>query len=284
MKRLIIFGLIIALCVIAGPAMAVELQTVDCPTGLNSCTANEVQTTQVGNAVILENKCAVDGTIHLAITANFDANADRYDLGMFVAKDGGTLSDGPTALECAGGYAPIPPFANLDSITDTCGDIDNAFVPVTSTFEVWVDCDSIIDGSLESCRFWAQPGANVECTGSPGPSAGTGSNCDCTAFTVELPPDPCAEADCDDEVDCTEDSCTVDQAGAPVCSNTPDNSACDDQDVCTTDSCDAETGCAHDPIPGCGTPVPEFPTLALPAAMIIGFLGVVLLIQGTKKQ
>jgi|GEM_PF-5697550 len=281
MKKLMILGLIATLCLIAGPAMAVELQTVDCPTGLNSCTANEVQTTQL-SAVVLENKCADDGTIHLEITASFDANADRYDLGLFVAKDGGTLSDSPTALECAGGYAPIPPFANLDSVTDTCGDIDNDFVPVTATFEIWVDCDSIADGNLESCRFWAQPGANVECTGLPGPNAGTGSKCDCTPFTVSV--DPCQGVNCDDGIECTIDSCVAVTGAAPGCNHDPVDSACDDSDPCTADSCDALKGCVNEAIPDCGTPVPEYPSLALPAALIIGFLGVVLFIQETRKQ
>jgi hypothetical protein len=32
------------------------------------------------------------------------------------------------------------------------------------------------------------------------------------------------------------------------------------------------------------TPTPEFPSMLLPAAMIIGFLGTVLLIQRTREQ
>ena len=32
------------------------------------------------------------------------------------------------------------------------------------------------------------------------------------------------------------------------------------------------------------TPVPEFPTMALPAAFIVGMLGVVLFIQRTKEN
>jgi hypothetical protein len=32
------------------------------------------------------------------------------------------------------------------------------------------------------------------------------------------------------------------------------------------------------------TPVPEFPTMFLPVTMIIGFLGAVLLIQGTREN
>ena len=32
---------------------------------------------------------------------------------------------------------------------------------------------------------------------------------------------------------------------------------CDDLDVCTADSCDQISGCANEPIPGCGAPVPS---------------------------
>lgn len=41
------------------------------------------------------------------------------------------------------------------------------------------------------------------------------------------------------------------QAGTPL--------DCDDGNACTADSCDAVTGCAHDPIQGCGPPVPIVP-------------------------
>jgi len=34
----------------------------------------------------------------------------------------------------------------------------------------------------------------------------------------------------------------------------------------------------------CPNPVPEFPSIFLPATMIIGFLGAVLLIQRTRKN
>ena len=44
-------------------------------------------------------------------------------------------------------------------------------------------------------------------------------------------------------------------------------------------TCPAEIPCEYYP-----TPAPEFPSVALPAAMILGFLGVVLFIQGAKKQ
>jgi hypothetical protein len=56
--------------------------------------------------------------------------------------------------------------------------------------------------------------------------------------------------DCDDNVDCTADSCDP-FAG---CENTPEDSACDDGIDCTVDSCDPVTGCSNawdTEIPGC---------------------------------
>ena len=48
------------------------------------------------------------------------------------------------------------------------------------------------------------------------------------------------DADCDDAVDCTDDSC--DQI-AGNCSNTPRDELCDDLDECTRDRCDSLDGC-----------------------------------------
>lgn len=259
-KKFVILGLIAALCSIAVPVMALDLPIVDCPTTLNSCTANDVSTT-VTNVAILDNRCEADGTIDLRITADYStAGGDsRYDLGVFVAEDGGSLSGSdPTAEVCSGAYGPIPPFIDLDESTpgDTCGDISDE--TITWTFDVTADCSNIVDGVLDvpSCRFWNIAGHNDLCSGSPGENAGTGAKCDCTPFEVTVPTNPCDDVICAPPGDCQNPGV-----------------------------CDPADGiCDYEPIPGCGTPVPEFPSLALPAAMIIGFLGAVLFIQGTKKQ
>ncbi len=310
MKKFMILGLIAALSIVV-PVMASDLPIVDCPTALNSCTANDISTT-VKNVEILENRCGTDGTIDLRITADYStAGGDsRYDLGVFVAEDGGSL-DGkdPSALVCSGAYGPIPPFIDLDASTpgDTCGDISDE--TITWTFDVTADCSNIVDGVLEvpSCRFWNIAGHNDFCSGSPGENAGTGAKCDCTPFEVEVPPpDLCNGVSCDDDNPCTTDSCIV---GSGLCEHINNSNACDDgnactegdacsggscaagsdltcddQNSCTNDSCNTETGCVFTPNDSCETPVPEFPSLALPAALIIGFLGVVLFLQGTKKQ
>jgi len=96
--------------------------------------------------------------------------------------------------------------------------------------------------------------------------------------------------DCDDTNGCTDDSCDSGLGcqyvnNTDLCDNgdacTSDDSCgggscqaggptdCDDGDECTADSCDQVLGCAHDPIPLCGSAVPS----ASPAGrMLVGLL------------
>ena len=111
-KRVMILGLIIGLCILAMPATAYVMNNTACPTDLNSCTANEVQTRQL-NAVIESPGmvCEADGNFTVNITAEFSANTNRYDLGLYVAGNGGTISGKtPDAAQCQGGYGKIPRF------------------------------------------------------------------------------------------------------------------------------------------------------------------------------
>jgi streptogramin lyase len=52
-----------------------------------------------------------------------------------------------------------------------------------------------------------------------------------------------SDANCDDEVDCTDDACVVGQG----CVHEPVNTSCDDGIACTADICDVETGCVSRP-------------------------------------
>jgi hypothetical protein len=84
-----------------------------------------------------------------------------------------------------------------------------------------------------------------------------------------------AALDLDDGIACTLDGC--DEVGALV-THAPDDSSCDDGDSCTADSCDELTGCAFDPIPGCGVLLPGLGAWArlLVSMMLLtaGLLGV----------
>lgn len=54
---------------------------------------------------------------------------------------------------------------------------------------------------------------------------------------------PCSSADdCDDDIDCTSDTCEEDG-----CRNRPLDALCDDGSLCTLDTCSVEVGCRNDP-------------------------------------
>jgi len=73
-----------------------------------------------------------------------------------------------------------------------------------------------------------------------GPDVCDGVNTDCDDETDE-------DADCDDKIACTVDSC----GGADGCKNEPNDSLCDDGDDCTLDYCDTTRGCVHDYVCEC---------------------------------
>ena len=69
------------------------------------------------------------------------------------------------------------------------------------------------------------------------------NDCNGLADALDLKCQFCTDPEqCDDEVDCTEDSC---DEGMQSCDKTPDDSLCDDANTCTDDTCDGLTGCQH---------------------------------------
>jgi len=247
-KRLMILGLIVALCMLmlAGPVMAVTvLPPLDkCPTNLGSCSAQDVQATVTQVDIKSPNNmCTAQGTIDLEITASFHANTNRYDFGAFVSQNGGPVNGGSA---CAGAAAPINPFVNRDGTTpplDTCGDIDGGST-VIWTVGVTVDCNNIdANGNLviPACLVWSED-KNAFCTDLG--IAGTGSKCTCNPIIVTPTLNWCAVngETCKDGNPCTDDSC--DPLAVEHCGHTtkPDQTSCNDGDLCTTgDICSAGT-------------------------------------------
>jgi hypothetical protein len=255
----------------------VSLPTVTCPSNLTTCTANDVTTT-VKNVVILNNDLcdSLTDTIDLQVTTAYAATSnERYDLGLFVSGDGGTVKEPSTAATCFGAAAQAGQgdssaypdadtdlFLSLDpsghsltpSTTDTCGDLKATSGPVDWTVNVTVGCN-IVNNQLRipSCRVWEQ-NANHKTSCQTLQQAGTGSKCDCTDLVVTTDLNPCATKICNDDNVCTTDSCEV--SGTPgsligTCVFTNNSSACDDNNSCTTTDVCSGGVCTGSGAPSC---------------------------------
>jgi hypothetical protein len=245
----------------------VSLPTVTCPSNLTTCTANDVTTTVKAVDILNNDLCtSLTDTIQLRITTAYAATSnERYDLGLFVSGDGGTVREPSTALICRGAAAQAGQgndlaypdgdtdlFLSIDptghsltpSTTDTCGDLRASAGPVDWTVDATVACN-IVNNQLRipSCRVWEQ-NANHKTSCQTLQQAGTGSKCDCTDLVVTTQLNPCATTICNDDNVCTDDSCTV--VGTPgnlsaQCVYTPANGGtqcrastgvCDPAEVC----------------------------------------------------
>ena len=205
------------------------------PGNLN-CTANDVSITSIINATVIDDGCAFAGD---TVTFNADlvvglTAASRWDVGLWLAEDGGSALTGQcTAATPA--YAPDPPFLDLDGtgddpggiIQDTCGDIDAAHNPLLANIELTVLCkDSDEDGFLDMayCSSWRESGGNELCTSPLQAIPANPAKCRCDDVTPipEIPVPPSC-----DGVDCSH----LDNA-------------------CNVGVCDAGTGeCISDPLP-----------------------------------
>jgi hypothetical protein len=251
---------------VVGTFLAVTLPSATCPSNLTTCTANDVTTTIRDVAIRNNDLCSsLNDTIDLRIRTAFASTSnERYDLGLFVSGDGGTVKEPSTAETCygaaaqagegeSGAYPDLDTDLFLDIDTtghsktpttdDTCGDLRASTGPVDWIVDVTVGCN-IVSNELRipSCRVWEQ-NANHKTSCTSLQQAGTGSKCDCTDLVVTAQLNPCATTICNDNNTCTDDSCRV-VGTAPnltaECVYTNDNTnTCSDSSLCTTDSCQA---------------------------------------------
>ena len=248
---------------VAAPASAGELPTVTCPSDLTNCTADDLRSTVVAAELLNGDICdSLNDTLDVRITVEFDSTAaTRYDVGVFVSSDGGTVQEPSTAVLCGGG-APLVGegnlnadltdpdtdlFLNEEGTGDTCGDVKKTAGPVQWTFDTTVKCtiDPVAHTlTVPSCRVWDHQ-ALIDCTGLG--QAGTGSKCDCSDLVVTAHINPCATTICNDNNSCTDDSCIVireeDQPPVAQCVYTPnDENSCSDSNACTAaDHCESGT-------------------------------------------
>lgn len=255
----------------------VTLPGVACPSNLNSCTASDVTTTVKAVSILDNDLCtSLTDTIKLRVTTAYAATSnERYDLGLFVSGDGGTVKEPSSALVCLGAAAQATQgdsdaypdsdtdlFLSIDptghsstpSTNDTCGDLRATAGPVDWTVDATVKCN-IVSNTLRipSCRVWEQNANHkVSCTSLQ--QAGTGSKCDCTDLVVTAQLNPCATTVCNDNNVCTTDSCEV-VGTAPnltaQCVYTNNASACDDGSACTTGDVCSAGACVGGTGPNC---------------------------------
>ena len=216
-----ILSLLIVLLITVPGAVA---QCIDEVTGLtNVCTANDVR---VGTFYRIEGptECMAGETIQVQLQAQIISGAsDRYDIGLFVAQDGGNARTGA----CYHDYLPIPladlfnynpgvanpgsgggPFYDAEKGGDFCGDLRQGIPtfrdvgevttsPQPGSGPVWitVECQDIMDANgnpnpdgiadVGTCVSWDnQVDSMPECTSINQAVPNTKSKCSCESIPV----------------------------------------------------------------------------------------------------
>lgn len=191
----------------ARPAAAQGGTCIDDVTGrTNTCTASDVR---IGTFYNIQNlSCSPGDTVTLFLRAELVAGAkDRYDIGLFVATDGGNARKGACyqdylapPLADGGSYnpgAPFPepaggPFYNAELVedpADTCGDLEqgvNTYRDLAPGIGITVPCvDSNGDGLLDvsACASWDNQKTHT-CLGAEDAVPSTKSKCRCETLQV----------------------------------------------------------------------------------------------------
>lgn len=238
------------------------------------CTANDVVISNVD--VISGPSICVNGTtIYVQLQAQTVATSNlRYDIGYFVALDGGNAKTG----SCFRDYLPSPlntlatvgsvrtsPFFNAEFAqdpNDICGDIEQGKTnnrnlggtTVSSGTQgpptiIAIPCkDNNNDGfaDVSTCTSWDILASNgtlrPSCTTVNGTLPGTASKCNCTSTQlgrIIYKSECSSDSDCNDNNACTNDRCFL-VSGLGVCENLPIGSGtpCNDGNSCTeNDKC-----------------------------------------------
>lgn len=122
----------------------------------------------------------------------------RYDLGLYIATDGGG-SDGALTGACAANVVTSgnsDTFLQKDASPDICGDIDAAHNPQVIHQTITTTCsDTNDDGkvNLPWCTSWRQPGSNEVCDSATFSTAsafdafpGSPSKCNCGTLDLDV--------------------------------------------------------------------------------------------------
>ncbi len=149
---------------LATPGVAAAQTCVDDLTGVrNNCTANDVSFGQIDVLDAVTPTCAYEGqTITVTLRTRLTANAsERYDIGLFIAQDGGNARTGacfhdslrPVANSSVySATSGVGPFYNgeLSDGADVCGDLEQSVLNVYDLQPIQVVCrDADNDGYLD---------------------------------------------------------------------------------------------------------------------------------------
>ncbi|HTG82940.1 MAG TPA: hypothetical protein VL949_13400 [Geobacteraceae bacterium] len=175
-----------------------------------NCNANDVSIAGVRNICVgacCEPDCqpSCNNNQPVTFTADFDVQLTsqaRYDIGLYLAADGGDAVTG----QCFDGIITpgeeVPPSSFVDLDGDVCGDIDSnntanaTHNPQTVRLTVNTTCvgDPVTHKlKLNNCTSWRQPGSNTVCSGAyaGNPATydafpGSPSKCNCEQKTINV--------------------------------------------------------------------------------------------------
>ena len=129
-----------------------------------------------------------DVTIHLIATVGTTATA-RYNLGILFAKDGKSPIDNPAttgATSCSAFTLPSPPFPELDTVPNSCGDQSSAAAHSFTTGAITVKCVAGPGGKLSIPYVGLWNNQTAACGGVTDLVAGTSSKCTYNVQTVDV--------------------------------------------------------------------------------------------------
>ncbi len=145
----------------------------------------------------------------------------------------GVLGEDEERIDCGGSCPPCECTSD-----ETCS--DGLFCSGSETCDAFGVCQpgtepcppQLCDEESDTCEGCA---SNEDCT--------DGLYCNgvewCDGFAVCQPG---TAIDCDDQIDCTTDSCNED---TDSCDHVPDDAVCEDDNACTADVCDSGVGCVN---------------------------------------
>lgn len=182
-----------------------------------TCTANDVTLSSVSNVCIVvtppggptdlnSDGCKDAPTCNGGQPFTFSADytmpltaQDRYDLGLYIATDGGGADGALTGL-CANNVLTAtnsPTFDQNDAAPDLCGDIANTAASNPQVFRQTITTMCNASGgsqvTLPFCTSWRQPGSNQICDSTTFTTAaswdafpGSPSKCNCGTVTIPV--------------------------------------------------------------------------------------------------